>query len=140
MSSKEDLIQALQRFEEKTRSEEIDKEAKAVEFKSLIGNKMLEIRNWVPKVSGIQALMGPSVSLGGLSLTSLNVTVLGKKVSISPNVLDEQYSIKIDGLFDGVQYFHYINNEWVAKDDFLDVTIKLTPETFYDQLIALIPK
>lgn len=140
MSSKEDLIQALQRFEEKTRSAEIDKEAKAVEFKSLIGNKMLEIRNWVPKVSGIQALMGPSVSLGGLSLTSLDVTVLGKKVSISPNVLDEQYSIKIDGLFDGVQYFHYINNEWVAQDDFLDVTIKLTPETFYDQLITLIPK
>ncbi|WP_447795984.1 hypothetical protein [Pseudomonas moraviensis] len=111
MSSKGDLIEALRHFKEKSRSAELAKEANAVETKSLIPHKMIEIRNWVPKASGIQALTGPSVNLGGLTLTSLDITVLGKKVSISPHVIYEQYSIIIGGLFDGVQYFHYIHKE-----------------------------
>jgi len=140
MSSKEDLIEALRRFEEKTEKEALDKKAKADEFKKLIGDKMKEISSWVPEGNGVQTLMGPSVNLGGLILTSLQINVLEREVLISPNVLDDQYSIKIEGLFDGVQYFQYSDQEWTAQDDFLNESTKLTPEFLYQQLIQLVPK
>lgn len=140
MSSKEDLIEALRKFEQKIEKETLDKKARADEFKVLISEKMDEIRSLLPEVNGVMKAMGPSVGLGGMSITSLKIKFLEKEVLISPHVVDDEYSIKIEGLFDGVQYFQYSDQEWIAKDDFLNDKIKLTPEVFYQQLIKLIPR
>ena len=140
MSSKEDLAQAMQRFEEKTKKAALDQKAKADEFKSLISDKMKEISGWVPEVNGIQKMMGPSVNLGGMTITSLQVKVLENEVLISPHFVDGQYSIKVEGLYDGVQYFQYSDQDWTANDHFLDESTKLTPEFFYQHMIKLVPK
>lgn len=140
MSSKEDLIAALERFKKSKEKEELDRKARADEFKRLIGDKMSEIRNWIPETPGIQVEMGPMVTLGNMFQSSLKVKILESEILISPDRRDDKYSIKIEGLFNGVEHFIYDENEWISEDLFTETITKLTPELFYERLIKLIPR
>ena len=140
MASKEDLIVALQDFKKKKEKEELEQKARAEGFKRSIGEKLSEIRNWLPEAAEIQVGMGPMATLDNMFQSSIKVKFLESEFLISPDASNDGYSIKIEGLFDRVEHFKYCNDEWISEDPFTETVTKLTADIFYEQLIRLIPR